>query len=60
MRLLRLRWRTIVWIGIITGIVFVIGWTALRPGMSDVTSMEAAQNLLTNGKPTFVEFFSNY
>ncbi|MDZ4762953.1 MAG: thioredoxin domain-containing protein [Chloroflexota bacterium] len=32
----------------------------LRPGASDVESAAAARAMLTSGKPTMLEFFSNY
>lgn len=32
----------------------------LRPRTSDVDSAEAAERILANGRPTLVEFFSNY
>ncbi len=38
----------------------IAGHLLLRPGQSDVNSVEAARAALTNGKPTFMEFFSNY
>jgi hypothetical protein len=43
-------------------IVFVLlaGFLILRPGNSDVNSTQAAEAMLKNGKPTFLEFFSNY
>jgi thiol-disulfide isomerase/thioredoxin len=36
------------------------GYFLLRPGASDVDSASQAQITLQNGKPTFLEFFSNY
>ncbi|MBZ0303497.1 MAG: hypothetical protein K8J31_27400 [Anaerolineae bacterium] len=36
------------------------GQFLLRPGSSDIDSVPAAQAALENGKPTFMEFFSNY
>lgn len=36
------------------------GHVLLRPGFSDVNSVSAAQATLRNGKPTLIEFFSNY
>ncbi len=36
------------------------GYLLLRPGSSDVDSVRQAQVTLQNGKPTFLEFFSNY
>lgn len=32
----------------------------LRPGLSDVSSAQAARAAIGSGKPTLVEFFSNY
>jgi thiol-disulfide isomerase/thioredoxin len=32
----------------------------LRPGLSDVSSAQAARAVVGNGKPTLIEFFSNY
>jgi thioredoxin 1 len=41
--------------------VFILaGYLLLRPGLSDVDSTSAAQTIIQNGKPTFLEFFSNY
>jgi thiol-disulfide isomerase/thioredoxin len=42
------------------GIILLVAYLLLRPGLSDVSSLQAAEDLLGNGKPTFVEFFSNY
>ncbi|NDJ63022.1 MAG: hypothetical protein GYB67_18020, partial [Chloroflexi bacterium] len=33
---------------------------ALRPGFSDVTTVAAADALISNGSPTLIEFYSNY
>ena len=42
-------------------LVFVIaGFLLLRPGFSDVDSLSAAEAMIQNGRPTFMEFFSNY
>lgn len=38
----------------------VAGFFLLRPGAGDVDSVTAAEATLRNGKPTFLEFFSNY
>jgi thiol-disulfide isomerase/thioredoxin len=32
----------------------------LRPGFSDVDSSSTAEAMIRNGRPTFMEFFSNY
>ncbi|HLV33498.1 MAG TPA: thioredoxin domain-containing protein [Spirillospora sp.] len=36
------------------------GLLLLRPGISDIDSVSSAQAALRNGKPTLIEFFSNY
>jgi thiol-disulfide isomerase/thioredoxin len=37
------------------------GWLVLRPGVSDVDSAQVAESMIeSSGKPTFMEFFSNY
>lgn len=36
------------------------GYLVLRPGAGDVDSISSADALIQNGKPTFMEFFSNY
>jgi thiol-disulfide isomerase/thioredoxin len=41
-------------------LLLIVGQLILRPGLSDVNSVQAAETLLTNGKPSFIEFFSNY
>jgi thiol-disulfide isomerase/thioredoxin len=38
----------------------IAGHFLLRPGSSDINSVSAAQAALRNGKPTLIEFFSNY
>ncbi len=40
--------------------LLVVGLLVLRPGLSDVNSVEQAESLLNNGRPTFLEFFSNF
>ena len=47
---------------VIALIVLIFGGAglALRQTVSDVSSPEAAAALIGNGKPTFVEFFSQY
>src|SRR5688572_28311963 len=57
---LRLRWpASLLGVAALAG-VLVAGWLILRPGASDVDSLEAAEAMIDSGKPTFVEFFSNY
>lgn len=41
-------------------ILMIAVFLLLRPGLSDTDSLSAAQAIIRNGKPTFVEFFSNY
>jgi thiol-disulfide isomerase/thioredoxin len=38
----------------------IAGHFLLRPGFSDVDTVSAAQATLRNGRPTMIEFFSNY
>jgi thiol-disulfide isomerase/thioredoxin len=40
--------------------LFVTGFFVLRPGLSNVDSVATATAIISNGRPTFVEFFSNY
>jgi thiol-disulfide isomerase/thioredoxin len=57
---LRLKWPVILLGGVVLAGVLTAGWFILRPGSSDVSSLEAAEAMIDSGKPTFVEFFSNY
>ncbi len=41
-------------------VLSVAGFFLLRPGAGDVDSAASAEATLRNGKPTFLEFFSNY
>lgn len=36
------------------------GFIILRPGNNNIDSLEDIEFVLENGKPTFIEFFSNY
>jgi thiol-disulfide isomerase/thioredoxin len=40
--------------------IAITGFIVLRPGEGDVRELRDAQAMLVNGRPTFVEFFSNY
>jgi thiol-disulfide isomerase/thioredoxin len=60
LRLLRIRWIGVGSVALLIVVLFSVGWLLLRPGTSDVESLDAADTLLSNGNPTFVEFFSNY
>jgi len=52
--------------GVIAGLaitlaaIAITGFVVLRPGEGDVRELRQAQAMLGNGKPTFVEFYSNY
>lgn len=46
-------------VGIICA-VFIGGFILLKPALSNVSDIEEAQAQIGNGRPTFVEFFSNY
>ncbi len=60
LRLLRARWRnTLLAVAGLT-VVLAVALLILRPGLSDVDSVQAAETMLRNGRPTFLEFFSNY
>jgi thiol-disulfide isomerase/thioredoxin len=54
------RWRTVLTSLVVVGLVIGAAYAALRPGASDVDSLEAAESVIANGQPTMVEFFSNY
>ncbi len=41
-------------------VLSLTGMLLLRPGSSDVATPSQAQQSIYNGKPTFLEFFSNY
>ncbi len=41
-------------------VLSLAGFFLLRPGAGDVESVSSAEAILRNGKPTFLEFFSNY
>lgn len=60
LRLARAKRRLALAAGVLVVVLAVGGWFVLRPGASDVTSTEAAEAMINSGKPTFVEFFSNY
>lgn len=60
--LLYRRVNRVVLIGIELGLLlaFVGGFLALHTGDGDLTSIEAYDALVTNNRPTFIEFFSNF
>lgn len=56
----RARWRTVVASLLALGLVIGAAYLLLRPGSSDVDSVEAAEAVIASGSPTLVEFYSNY
>ena len=60
LRALRVRWRYVLGTALILSLVLTVGLLILRPGVSDVDSVQAAEAMIHNGRPTFLEFFSNY
>ena len=46
--------------GLALVVAFSAGWLVLRPGLSDVDSVAAAEQVINSGRPTLVEFYSNY
>lgn len=59
-RQLRQSWPVTVGLQGLVGLVFVAGFLLLRPGLTGVTDADAALASVGNGRPTFVEFFSQY
>lgn len=60
LRLARVKPAVTVAAGLLVLALTAAGWLVLRPGASDVDSLSAAEAMINSGKPTFVEFFSNY
>lgn len=63
--LVLLRWRRVRWPLTLVSVVALVAlaggvWLVVRPGSSDVSELRAAEAALNNGRPTFLEFFSNY
>lgn len=59
-RALRIRWGFVLpALGLIAALFLTI-FLLFRPGSSDVDDFTTAQAVLANGRPTFVEFFSNF
>lgn len=56
----RPRWYIIAGIQLAIILSFAAGFFILRPGSTNVDSAEIALATIGNGRPTFVEFFSNY
>lgn len=56
----RVRWWRIGLVGLALAVAIAAGWLVLRPGSSDVDSVAAAEQVLSSGKPTLIEFYSNY
>jgi thiol-disulfide isomerase/thioredoxin len=60
LRALRWTWRRSLPVIIIAGLSLLGAWFSLRPSMSDANEMQTVELLLSNGRPTLVEFFSQY
>lgn len=60
LRALRQSWRVTAGAALVVAAAALAAFMALRPGLSDVDSVQAAESMLQSGKPTMVEFFSNY
>jgi thiol-disulfide isomerase/thioredoxin len=60
LRLRRAAWRVSLVVMLLAVVVLAAGYLALRPGNSDVDSFTEAAATIANGRPTFLEFFSNY
>jgi thiol-disulfide isomerase/thioredoxin len=60
LRVLHRSWRVTTGAGLVVVVAALIAFFILRPGLSDVDSVQAAESMLQSGKPTMVEFFSNY
>lgn len=56
----RVRWLVVLGVQLLLIVFFLSGFILLRPGLMPVDSTQAALNTILNGRPTFVEFFSNY
>jgi thiol-disulfide isomerase/thioredoxin len=53
--------KTLLGLGVLALVaIFAAGWVILRPGAQDVDSVAAAEQVIASGRPTLVEFFSNY
>lgn len=59
-RRLKLNWVASSGVSVLAAALLLAGFLALRPGASDVDSAEAARALINSGKPTLIEFYSNY
>lgn len=59
-RRLRQGWPVTLGVQGVVALAFVAGFLLLRPGLHGVTDAEAALASVGNGRPTFVEFFSQY
>jgi thiol-disulfide isomerase/thioredoxin len=60
LRLLRVRWRTAAALLSLVAVLLVFGWAMLRPNVADADSLQMAESLIQNGRPTFVEFYSQF
>ncbi len=56
----RVRPARILFVEITLVVVFVGGFFALRTGDGDLTDIATFETVITNDRPTFIEFFSNF
>ena len=57
---LRIRLPVVVAMQAVVIAIFILGFILLRPGAGNVDDVQISLQTIDNGKPTFLEFFSNY
>lgn len=60
MRWRRIDWRSTLIVGVVIALVFTGAFFVFRVGASDVASVDSAQAQIGSGKPTLLEFYSNF
>ena len=60
--LYRTRLRSSYKISLFLGLMVALAslWVTLRPSNTDVQSVSQAEEMIANGKPTFIQFYSQY
>lgn len=56
----RLTIRTLIGVEIVLAGVLLAGFFAFQTGEGDITTVQQFDEITVNGKPTFIEFFSNF
>lgn len=59
-RFLHARWYVITTVQLTIAVLLIAGFILLRPDVSNISDAQQAIDRVGNGKPTFLEFFSNY